>query len=363
LAFREFRLKTPKRIFLFMTNGQTNEKTQTPTALIIGATGSVGGETARALLENGWRVRALHRDPARAKQAFAHLGPIEWVAGDAMNAPQVVAAAQGVSVVLHAANPPGYRNWKGLALPMLEGSIAAAKAAGARLVLPGTVYNFGPDAPPVIDESVPQHPVTRKGKIRVAMEQRLQQASRDGVPVLVVRAGDFFGPRASGNSWFGQGLVKPGRPLRSVTYPGKHDASHAWAYLPDLATTIVRLLERASELSPFEVFHFGGHGVERGIELARATRDAAGLPGAPIRRFPWFVIYMLAPFVETFREMLEMRYLWTRSLLLDNRKLVAFLGQEPHTPLDQALRATLSGLGCTSPAAQSSALATTTSPI
>jgi hypothetical protein len=44
--------------------------------------------------------------------------------------------------------------------------------------------------------------------------------------------------------------------------------------------------------------------------------------------------------------MLEMRYLWTESLELDNEKLVAFLGREPHTPLDRALRETLQGLGC-----------------
>jgi len=263
-----------------------------------------------------------------------------------MNAADVIAAAAGVSVVVHAANPPGYKNWKGLALPMLESSIAAARATGARLVLPGTVYNFGPDAPTLIDESVPQHPTTRKGKIRVAMEERLRRAADEGTPVLIVRAGDFFGPSASNNSWFSQGLVKPGRPLRAVTYPGKRDAGHAWAYLPDLAATIVRLLERSAELKPFEVFHFAGHSFERGVELAEATRKAAGVPHAPIRRFPWFAIYLLAPFIETFREMLEMRYLWSRSLLLDNRKLVAFLGREPHTPLDDALRSTLAGLGC-----------------
>jgi hypothetical protein len=34
------------------------------------------------------------------------------------------------------------------------------------------------------------------------------------------------------------------------------------------------------------------------------------------------------------------------SLRLDNTELRAFLGEEPHTPLDQALRVTLSGLGC-----------------
>lgn len=316
-------------------------------ALIVGATGGIGGETARALLANGWQVRALHRDPARAQKAVQE--PIEWLRGDAMSPADVVAAAQGVSVVVHAANPPGYRNWKGLALPMLESSIAAAKAAGARLVLPGTVYNFGPDAPDVVDETAPQNPVTRKGKIRVAMEQRLLQASREGVPVLVVRAGDFFGPHA-GNSWFSQGMVKPGSPLTSVTYPGKAEIGRSWAYLPDLAATIVKLLERGADLSQFEVFHFRGHSFERGRDLAEATRRVAGVPNAPIRRFPWFAIYALSPFVVTFREMLEMRYLWDTTLLLDNRKLVSFLGAEPHTPLDQALAATLSGLGITAPA-------------
>jgi len=321
------------------------EDLMTRTALIVGATGGFGSETARALLAHGFRVRAMHRDPAVAAVRFAELGAIEWVKGDAMVVADVVVAASGVDVVVHAANPPGYRNWKGLALPMLDSTIAAARATGARIVLPGTVYNFGPeDALPRVTESSPQRPLTRKGAIRVAMEQRLEDAARSGVKVLIVRAGDFFGPRSTGNNWFGAALVKPGKPLRSVTYPGVHDAGHAWAYLPDLAETVARLLDRESELREFEVFHFGGHAFERGVELAEATREAAGVPSAPIKSFPWFAIYALAPFSETFREMLEMRYLWRTTLLLDNAKLVAFLGEEPHTPLDRALHETLRGL-------------------
>jgi nucleoside-diphosphate-sugar epimerase len=315
------------------------------TALIVGATGGVGSETARALINHGWTVRAFSRDPDKAARRFAWIGPVEWVKGDALNPADVVAAARDASVVVHAVNPPGYRNWEGLQLPMLESSIAAAKAAGARLVLPGTVYNFGPDAFPVVAESAPQNPRTRKGRIRKAMEARLEAASREGVRVLIVRAGDFFGPHA-GNSWFSQGLVKPGKPLRAVTYPGKRAVGHAWAYLPDLAETIVRLLERQSDLGVFERFHFGGHWFERGVDMAEATRRAGGVPAAPIRRFPWFAVYLAAPFVETLREMIEMRYLWSTAVQLDNRKLVAFLGEEPHTPLDQALRETLGGLGC-----------------
>jgi len=43
--------------------------------------------------------------------------------------------------------------------------------------------------------------------------------------------------------------------------------------------------------------------------------------------------------------LLEMRYLWDTAHALDNRKLVALLGSEPHTPLSQAVRMTLHDLG------------------
>ena len=52
---------------------------------------------------------------------------------------------------------------------------------------------------------------------------------------------------------------------------------------------------------------------------------------------------LASPFVTTFREMLEMRYLWREPVRMDDARLIAALGQEPHTPLDQAVEATLDG--------------------
>jgi nucleoside-diphosphate-sugar epimerase len=311
------------------------------TALVIGATGGVGSETAAALLACGWKVRGLHRRPGEA--AKAAIDPrIEWVRGDALDAASVLEAARGASVIVHAVNPPGYRNWKGLVLPMLDNTIVAARAVGARVVLPGTVYNFGPEVLPRVSETSEQRPRTRKGAIRVEMERRLRES---GVPTLVVRAGDYFGPRTK-NSWFAQGIVAPGKPVRWLTYPARASVGHAWAYLPDVARTIALLLERASKLEPFAVFHFRGQWFERGIAIAEAARRVAAAPRAWIVPFPWVLVYLLAPFVETFREMIEMRWLWRQPLELVNDKLVAFLGEEPHTPVDVALGETLQGLGC-----------------
>jgi nucleoside-diphosphate-sugar epimerase len=253
----------------------------------------------------------------------------------------VVAAAEGVSLVMHGANPPGYRNWAGLQLPMLNASIAAARAADARLIFPGTVYNFGPDAFPDLTESSPQNPRTRKGAIRVQMEQALAGASEDALRVLIVRAGDFFGPKP-GNNWLSQGLLKPGRPISAVSYPGPLAVPHAWAYLPDVAETMVRLVEDEAGLGAFEVFHMRGQTLT-GAALVQALEAVAGRK-LSVSRLPWFAIRAMAAFNETMREMLEMRYLWEAPVLLDNRRLVARLGAEPHTPIEEALRIALAGL-------------------
>ena len=117
-----------------------------------------------------------------------------------MDEASIVAAAQGADLILHAVNPPGYKNWATLVLPMIDNTIAAARASGARILLPGTIYNYGADAFPVLREDSPQRSKTHKGKIRIALEQKLEAAAGVGVRSLILRMGDFFGPQA-GNNW------------------------------------------------------------------------------------------------------------------------------------------------------------------
>src|SRR6218665_3677390 len=97
------------------------------TALVLGATGGIGGAMAKVLMARGWHVRALNRNIASA----ALIEPaIEWHQGDALNAKDVIQAASGAELIVHAVNPPGYRNWETLVLPMLDSTIKAAKHQG-----------------------------------------------------------------------------------------------------------------------------------------------------------------------------------------------------------------------------------------
>jgi nucleoside-diphosphate-sugar epimerase len=312
--------------------------------LILGATGGIGGEVAVSLRRKGWQINALHRNPAKTS-GEPSASDIKWVQGDAMNPADVTRAAQGASLIVHAVNPPGYRNWSRLVIPMLESSISAARATGARILVPGTIYNYGPDAFPILREDSPQCPQTRKGTIRAEMERRLRAAADTGVRSLIVRAGDFFGPSA-GNNWFAQGLIKPGKPVTSIAYPGRRGLGHAWAYLPDLAETMTRLVQQESTLGTFETFHFAGHWDADGTQLTQAIRAASGNPNIPVRSFPWPLVTLLSPFVTLFHEMREMRYLWREPLQLNNDRLLSALTTEPQTPLEQAVRMTLTGLGC-----------------
>jgi nucleoside-diphosphate-sugar epimerase len=310
-------------------------------ALVLGATGGIGSETAHALSHHGWKIRALARNanPSAVPSSW------EWVKGDALDQNSIMAAAQDVHIIVHAVNPPGYRNWASLVLPMIQNTIEAARASGARILLPGTIYNYGPDAFPVLREDSPQRATTHKGKIRIALEQKLETASHHGIRSLIVRFGDFFGPKA-GNNWFSQAFVKPNRPITSIMNPGQKGIGHDWCYLPDAAETFAQLMDREAELADFERFHFRGHWDSDGTQMITAIRRAAGNESIPARSMPWWFFRLASRFNETFRELYATRPLWLSPIQLDNTKLVRFLGEEPHTPLQAAVETTLRGMNC-----------------
>lgn len=141
-------------------------------------------------------------------------------------------------------------------------------------------------------------------------------------------------------------MVKPGKPVRRIVQVGRAGIGHSWAYLPDLAEAIARLMGMGERLRRFERTQFEGFWDADGAGMIEAIRQAAGDPALPVHAFPWWLMRLLAPLGGFPREVMEIRPYWRAPVRLDNRRLVTLLGEEPRTPVIQAVRDTLAGLGC-----------------
>src|SRR5687767_267140 len=111
--------------------------------VVIGATGRQGGEVARHLMNNGWKVRALTRTPDSKKAlALRKLGA-EVVKGNLDDAASIVAALRGAYGVYNMQPPaPGKMERQ-----IQQGITVAeaAKAAGIKHLVYGTAGPGKPD--------------------------------------------------------------------------------------------------------------------------------------------------------------------------------------------------------------------------
>ena len=188
--------------------------------VIFGASGGVGGAVVRELVAQGKRVRGVTRSGKGDVPAGVAL-----VAGDVARTDQARAASVGATTIYFCASP-AYDRWPQEFPAMLEGAIAAAKAANAPLVVTDNLYVYAPTAQP-LTEDMPWQPTTRKGKVRAAMDERLLAAHRSGeIRVAIGRASDFYGPGALNSAAAGSrtfAALLAGKPVQWV---GRLDMPH-----------------------------------------------------------------------------------------------------------------------------------------
>lgn len=306
------------------------------TVVILGAAGRVGEAAAKAFVAHGWRVRGV----ARGAKSTNLAAGVEPMVADAYDRAALIAACEGADVIVHALNP-AYDEWAMTVMPLARNVLAAAEAAGATVMIPGNVYNFGAKIGIDTDEGTSFSPDTEKAEIRIAMEALFEAAARDrGVRTIIIRAGDFFGGTRP-ESWLDLVILKDLK-KGTFTWGGPWDAKHAFAYLPDLGETFARVAEKREAVAPFQVFHFRGYAIT-GAEMQRASEKALG---RPLKRasVPWMLLRLIGLANPVLREVVKMSYLWRVPHSLANGRLETLIGKEPHRPLEVALAEAISDL-------------------
>jgi nucleoside-diphosphate-sugar epimerase len=300
--------------------------------VVIGAAGGFGGNVGRELERRGHRVRALVRPGGRTPDLRA----ADLVEGDALDPVAIAHAARGTDAVVWGFHLP-YSKWVPAAIEAARVTAEVAASERATVLFPGNVYGLGPSLAP-LDETAPHEARTRLGEIRNEIESIFEHATVHGAQVLILRAGDYFGPEAH-NTWL---EFLTSRALRGgrILDPGGHGVPHAWAYLPDVARAGVDLLERRETLAPFDVFHFAGYHVDSS-SMMDEVRHVLGDPSRRTWPFPWGLMRAASPFSKMLRLTSDMRYLWNEQVVLDGAKLRATLPDFRTTDLREALTATL----------------------
>lgn len=328
------------------------------TVLVLGGRGRFGLAAVQAFARSGWRVLAQIR-PGSLPPSVAG---VRWLT-HALDTPQAlqgliaeVQQAQGASVVVHALNPTQYTRqaWERENGPMLKAGMAVAHALDATLMLPGNVYNFGRSMPAVLLEGTPWRPSMAMGRIRSAMEEQLEAATQRGeLRAVIVRAGNFYGQGQG--TWLDLAMLR-GLKRGKLVFPGPLDVATPWAYLPDLARTFVELARVRGNMAAFESLHFSGHTL-CGHDWVGALQPVAQQQtwlrqdqALRVGGLPWPLFRWLGPLVPSWAALSALRYLWNQPHRLDNRRLVGFIGREPHTPWPLALTRTLQHLDLLPPA-------------
>ncbi len=169
-----------------------------PIAFLTGATGFVGGHCARALVANGWRVRALVRKRGRAAAGMLAGTPVEEVAGDLASADALAPALAGVDAIVHVAGlvkARTFEEYREVNVAGTERLIAAAtrSAPAALFLLVSSLSAVGParQGRPVGDQDPPM-PVSWYGRSKREGEEAVAGLWRG--PWAIVRPGVIYGP-------------------------------------------------------------------------------------------------------------------------------------------------------------------------
>ncbi len=321
-----------------MSNSNTN---LVRTALILGATGGFGSALTQCMAQQGWRVRAITRK-ARMEQTKN----VEWIVGDLEQPLSLQTAADNVDVIVHAVNVP-YQHWNPLMLSYTRTIIELAQRSNAHLMFVGNVYNAGIPTDGVISEHTPNAPINEKGEIRAQLEDMIAKASSHGLRTTIMRFGDFFGPDINSPNWFQ--MCTKSVTKNALMMAGPADVPHTWAYLPDAVKAfeqVATIRAMDNNLPNHMVLPFAGHVFSFG--QLKAALEAMTGNRFKVTRAPWMMFRALGLVIKLMRDIVSMRYLWNHDIRLDGTALQELLGQPSvHTPLPQAIMASVPGVSCT----------------
>lgn len=307
---------------------------QTPGKVgLFGAAGAAGQVIGAALSAAGRDYRVIGRSRAPLEAAFGadpHAQIVTWNPDDPAS---IAAAAEGLQTAIYLVGVP-YDRFADHP-PLMARTLEGIEAAGVeRLILIGTLYPYGRARGNPVTEAHPREPHTFKGKMRLAQEQLVLDAhGRNGLSTLVLRLPDFYGPNVERSLLNGvfDGAARGTR----AQMLGPIDVPHEFIYLPDIGPVVEALTRTPHAYGRW--WHLAGTGTITQREIANKAYALAGRK-PKLMVAGKTMIRLMGLFSPLMRELVEMNYLITEPVVLDDTALRTLLGPIAKTSYDEGIR-------------------------
>jgi nucleoside-diphosphate-sugar epimerase len=209
-----------------------------------------------------------------------------------------------------------------------------------RIVLIGTVYPYGRPTTNPVREDHPRAPHTFKGRMRKEQEDVLMQAHAAGlIQATVLRLPDFYGPGVE-KSLLHRAAVAAVRG-GTADVLGPIDQPHEFVFVPDVGPVVARLVETPAAFG--KIWHLAGACTTTQRELIAEMARQTGAT-FKLRIAGKTLLRVMGLFDKVIRELVEMNYLMTEPVILDDSALQRLLGPIRKTPYPEGVRQTIAAL-------------------
>ena len=303
---------------------------------LFGAAGAVGKSIADAVRARGIEYRVVGRNRGELEKIYGGDPLAEIVTWNPDDPESVRAAARGVGTLIYLVGVP-YDRFE-LHPVLMQKTLDGAIGEGVeRLVLVGTVYPYGMPVTTPVKETHPRTPQTYKGRMRKAQEEVLLKAHAEGkIQGTILRLPDFYGPGVEKS--FLHSLFEAAAKGGTANMVGPIDTPHQFVYVPDVGLVVLDLAAKPEAYGRW--WNFGGSGVMTQREIANDVFAMAGRKPKTLVAGKT-MLRLIGLFQPIMRELVEMNYLLTAPVLLDDSALVGLLGSVRRTGYAEGLRLTL----------------------
>lgn len=304
--------------------------------VLLGAAGAIGESVAAALRAAGRRYRAVGRSRGPLEARFGSDPLAQIVTWNPDDPASVREACRGADCIVYLV---GVDYWKfDLHPKLMKQALEGACAEGvSRMLLIGTVYPYGLPQTPRVAEDHPRKPHTFKGRMRKAQEDLLLDADGAGrIDACVLRLPDFYGPGVEKS--FLHGAVVAAVKGGTANMIGPLDRPHEFVFVPDVGPAVLKLLDEPMAFG--RVWHLAGASVTTQQALVDEISRQTGRP-LKVRMAGKTMMKILGLFMPVMRELVEMHYLITEPVIMDDSRLQKLIGPIAKTSYEEGLRRTL----------------------